>query len=154
VEDTSIPGQIKWTIPNVPGTASSPDNCVILTPQFQISPDFTGTEIINNVDITALLIDSEGNEIEVGDPTPEDNSAEDDITIAQPPEPTVSAPPAEAIGKTVLEKIENSGDDTLGSAGDIVTYQLTFSNNESVPAYFDLVDDFSSNLTPLSVGVA
>ena len=154
VEDTSVSGQITWTIPNVPGTASAPDNCVTLTPQFQISPDFTGTEITNDVEVTALLVDGDGNESVVGDPTPDDNNDTDDISITQPPEPPVEQPPQQAIGKNVIEKIEDSGDDTLGSAWDIVTYQLTFSNNESVTAYFELEDDYSQNLQFISAGTA
>jgi len=149
VEDVSIPGEVTWTIGNVAAW-----DCVTLTPEFQISSDFSWTTMVNDVEVAALYTDSDGNESVISDASSSNNTGIDSVTISQPPEPVVPPAPISPIGKAAIEKIEDSGDDTLGSAGDIITYELSFSNNEPVVAYFNLTDDYSPNLEFISAGTA
>ncbi len=146
-EDTSVSGQVTWTLSNVPA-----NSCQTIRPRFKIADDFSGTSLNNSVEVTALFIE-DGVEKILSDDTPDGkdwNQADDSIVIAQEPEPVVPAPPKQAVGKIVKQKIETSGDETLWSAWDTIQFELLFSNNESVTAYFNLEDDYSSNLQFIS----
>lgn len=145
-EDTSTPGEIVWTVPNVPA-----NTCVTLSPQFVISPDFTGTRIDHEVTV-AGQVGTDGPI--VGDDTPANNESTDPITVTQPSPPPAPTPDQAPIKKVIKEVQDTNNNGTKGDAGDTVIYELTFTNNEDELAYFTLTDQYDSTLTNPVIGAA